>query len=229
MSYVVNSLTDDIIDDSFFPMNLVRNYQGISKPLLAAQVTELVDGMVIGCSINHGVIDGPLSGISSILVHIPFSQIQTLEKLTQQTPSSSFIQRAFHFPKEKVAKLKAKANAEMGTNTISSLQALVAHLWRATTRGRHDLKSDEETTYRIAIGLRQRLKPPFPNHYMGNAILVVQVKALAVRSGPANKNNGTLTVYPGAEEGSVEFEVCLLPETLHAMADDVEFMDAVLT
>ncbi|KAK9948963.1 hypothetical protein M0R45_004515 [Rubus argutus] len=54
-------------------------------------------------------------------------------------------------------------------------------------------------------------------------------RPLAVRSGATNKMNGKLTVFPGAEEGSIDFEVCLLPETLHAMANDAEFMEAVLT
>ncbi|XP_062010960.1 uncharacterized acetyltransferase At3g50280-like isoform X2 [Rosa rugosa] len=304
---------------------------------IPVQITELADGIFIGCSINHVVADGTsfwhfcntwshisrsgsddtvsqssppvfgrhfLDGLIDLPVRIPFSQIQIPETLIQQTPSSTLLQRVFHFPKEKVAQLKAKANAEMGTNNISSLQALMAHLWRATTRGRRDVKSDEETTYRIAIGLRQKLKPPLPNLYMGNALRGVStnstasdllqhglgwtalkinkaiasmtpedvtreledwVKApiirpslraqtrvhslltgssprfnvygndfgwgrpLAVRSGNANKMNGKLTVFPGAEEGSIDFEVCLLPETLHAMADDAEFMEAVLT
>ena len=216
-------------------------------------------------------------------------------------PSSALLQRVFHIPKEKVAQLKAKANAEMGTNNISSFQALMAHLWRATTRARlHDLKSDdEETTYQIVIGLRQRLKPLFPDHYMGNAHLLVHAistvsdllqhglgwaalkineaiaavtpeyvtkeleqrmkgaiisptlsvpssdhtlltgsspwfhvydndfgwgKPLVVRSG-ADKKHGMSAVFPGAEEGSIDFQVCLMPETLHAMAEDAEFMD----
>lgn len=53
-------------------------------------------------------------------------------------------------------------------------------------------------------------------------------RPVAVRSGSANKMNGKLTVFPGAEEGSIDFEVCLLPETLHAMAEYAEFMEAVL-
>ena len=39
-------------------MNGVLNYQGISKPLLGVQVTELVDGIFIGCTINRRVVDG---------------------------------------------------------------------------------------------------------------------------------------------------------------------------
>lgn len=48
----------DQIVENLFSMNSVQNYEGISKPLLAVQVTELADGIFIGCSINHVVADG---------------------------------------------------------------------------------------------------------------------------------------------------------------------------
>uniref|UniRef100_M8AVB3 Putative acetyltransferase n=1 Tax=Aegilops tauschii TaxID=37682 RepID=M8AVB3_AEGTA len=70
---------------------------------------------------------------------------------------------SIHFSPESVKKLKAKANAEMavGTATISSLQAVLAHLWRATCRARGHLP-DQDTTCLLAIGCRTRLKgmPP---------------------------------------------------------------------
>ena len=34
-------------------------------------------------------------------------------------------------------------------------------------------------------------------------------------------------MFPGIEEGSMDFEACLSPETLQAMADDKEFMEAL--
>ncbi|KAL0009545.1 hypothetical protein SO802_011047 [Lithocarpus litseifolius] len=46
------------IVDSFFLMNGVLNCEGISKPLLSVQVTELVDCIFIGCTLNHAVCDG---------------------------------------------------------------------------------------------------------------------------------------------------------------------------
>ena len=46
------------IFESFFPLNGYRNYEGTSQPLLAVQVTELVDGTFISCTSNHVVIDG---------------------------------------------------------------------------------------------------------------------------------------------------------------------------
>ncbi|KAI5421081.1 hypothetical protein KIW84_044791 [Lathyrus oleraceus] len=45
---------------SFFPLNKFKNYHGSAQPLLAVQVTELADGIVIACSINHVVVDGTL-------------------------------------------------------------------------------------------------------------------------------------------------------------------------
>ncbi|BBH07783.1 HXXXD-type acyl-transferase family protein [Prunus dulcis] len=315
-----------------FPLNAVRNYEGISKPLLAAQVTQLVDGIFIGCSINHAVVDGtsfwhffntwseisragsnnisqppPFFGrqffdsVIDLPVQLPFSYGEITRKHVRR--SSESLQRVlFHFSKQKVAELKSKANAEIGINNISSLQALMAHLWRAATRSRH-LNPDQEVIYRVMVGLRQRLKPPLPEEYLGNAVKAVLVKStagellhhglgwaalqineqiasltadearksldewvktpifvsnisnistssalltgssprfnvfgndfgwgrpLAVRSGAADKTNGRLTVFPGAEEGSIDVEACLFPEALQAMKDDKEFMEVVL-
>ncbi|KAL0360992.1 UNVERIFIED_CONTAM: putative acetyltransferase [Sesamum radiatum] len=42
---------------SFFPLTGTRNHDGVSQPLLAVQVTELLDGLFIGCSINHLLVD----------------------------------------------------------------------------------------------------------------------------------------------------------------------------
>ncbi|ONH96458.1 hypothetical protein PRUPE_7G130800 [Prunus persica] len=264
----VHAAADDDIVSNLFSMNGVLNYEGVPKPLLAVQVTELVDGIFIGCTMNHCVVDG-----------------------------SSF----WHFFNtwEKTAQIKSKANAEMGTHNISSLQALMAHLWRAVTRASH-LNLDQEIIYKIEVGLRQKLKPPLPKEYLGNALQGVHVKSTAGEllqhelgwaalhinktiasltaeqvmkvledwaktptvSSKLRENIPTSTtssifslltgssprfnvygndfgwgrpvaVQSGSEnkmnEGSIDFEVCLLPETLHAMAEDAEFMEAVLT
>ncbi|KAK9163404.1 hypothetical protein Syun_004306 [Stephania yunnanensis] len=51
---------DDVptIVESFFPFVGTVNNDGHTLPLLAVQVTELVDGIFVGCSINHVVADG---------------------------------------------------------------------------------------------------------------------------------------------------------------------------
>ncbi|XP_065619286.1 protein ENHANCED PSEUDOMONAS SUSCEPTIBILITY 1-like [Quercus suber] len=187
----------------------------------------------------------------------------------------------------------------MGTNNISSLQAVLGHLWRSVVRNRR-CSANQEVHYRVVVGMRQRIQPPLPDEYLGNAILIGKVIAtvdnllehglgwvawqinkkiasqkaeevkkfiedwvkapniptltgiasnalmtgssprfnvygndfgwgrpIAVRSGVGNKFDGKLTVFPGVEEGSMDFEACLSPEILEGMADDAEFMEAL--
>ena len=53
-------------------------------------------------------------------------------------------------------------------------------------------------------------------------------KAVAIRSGYANKFDGKVTSYPGREGGgSIDLEVCLLPHIMRALESDKEFMNAV--
>lgn len=315
----------DIVN-SFFLMNGILNHQGTSKPLLAVQVTELIDGIFIGCTLNHCVVDGssfwhffntwseisrgnninPTSisppifqrcyfdGIIDFPLHIPFHHNEISDVRSIPPPLK---QKVFHFSKKKISQLKAKANAEMSTNNISSLQAVLGHLWRSVVRNRH-CSANQEAHYHVAVGMRQRIQPPLPEEYFGNAILLGTVtttvenllehelgwvasqinkviasqtveegrkciedwvkspkisilrgvtcnalitgssprfnmygndfgwgRPIAVRSGAGNKFDGKLTVYPGMEEGSMDFEACLSPETLQAMIDDSEFME----
>lgn len=335
----LTGLPSDIIDPvyvpinlvhSFFPLNGVRNLQGTTKPLLGVQVTELADGVFIGCTINHVIVDGTSfwhffnswseisRGFESISrppvlprwfpdgtrfpIHIPFSYSKHMFKYNKFSATTSLVsmkERVFHFSKEKVTQLKSKANAEIGTCKISSLQAVLAHLWRSIIRcdNRH-ADPRKESSYRLLIGARLRLKPTLPEAHFGNAVqagtvtikigdllelglgyvalemnkmvalynkeekfmsfLVEEPELLtednmasnalvtssspqfdvygndfgwgspmAVRSGAGNKSHGKITVFCGVEEGSIDVEVCLVPETLQAMGIDSEFMDAV--
>ena len=51
-------------------------------------------------------------------------------------------------------------------------------------------------------------------------------KPIAVRSGAAHKSHGKLTVYGGAEEGSIDIELCLPKDILEALQNDSQFVDA---
>ncbi|WRX08991.1 hypothetical protein QQP08_001478 [Theobroma cacao] len=287
-------------------------------------VTELVDGVFVGCTINHSVVDGssfwhffnswseisrgsiPLSKLPvfqrsffnsiNYPIRIPRSYVEQFHEEFILPPNLK--ERVFHFTKQSIAKLKARANAEVGTNNISSLQALLSHIWRSVIRNKN-LDPNEEMIFYMLIGARPRLRD-LPEQYFGNAVTSegVKMKAkelqeqgvgdiawqmnriiatqtevefkkgleswiaspklatmamvssnvlltsssprfnmygndfgwgkpIAVRSGPANKFDGKLTLFPGAEEGSLDIEACILPETLDAMANDQEFMDTV--
>ncbi|XP_071693959.1 uncharacterized acetyltransferase At3g50280-like [Rutidosis leptorrhynchoides] len=53
-------------------------------------------------------------------------------------------------------------------------------------------------------------------------------KAVAARSGFVNKGDGKMTLYPGREGGgSMDVEVCLLPECMMDLECDEEFMSAL--
>ncbi|KAF3449705.1 hypothetical protein FNV43_RR10436 [Rhamnella rubrinervis] len=51
---------DDVPDcfKEFFAFDRTLSYSGHFKPLIAVQVTELADGVFIGCTVNHAVTDG---------------------------------------------------------------------------------------------------------------------------------------------------------------------------
>ncbi|KAM1048161.1 hypothetical protein ACFX1X_027658 [Malus domestica] len=200
---------------SFFLLNGAQNYEGTSRPLLAVQATELADGIFIGCTMNHTVVDGtsfwhffnswseisrgsdsvskaPLLersffyGTISTPIRIPIfpntlgrDQVfddKVIDKINIPDAVPLLKERIFHFSREKIAQLKAKANAETETENpnrkISSLQAVLAHLWWSIIRIRigHGLHPDKESSYRLIIGTRSRLNPPLPQQYFGNAL-----------------------------------------------------------
>ncbi|GAU18474.1 hypothetical protein TSUD_366570 [Trifolium subterraneum] len=334
-----NTSVDDILGPtyfpqilhSFFPLNGVKNYEGTSNPLFAIQVTKLVDGIFIGCTINHVVADGTsiwhfinswakiskgcleITKIPSFKrwfpngIQLPIRFPFTMEQQNNHYNNDNHNEvnskpsvRLFHFTKENIAKLKFKANLEAGTENISSLQALFTHIWRSIMHSKN-LDLEEEVDFVVVLGIRPRLIPPLKEDYFGNAMIdcVVTMKArdlleddglgkgalkmnkmialhsdeklnnqyenwlktpnflnvgmydsktlissssprfdvygndfgwgkpVAVQHGVENKENGIISVFAGAEEGSMDLEVCYSYETLEAICNDPEFMEVV--
>ncbi|GFP87482.1 uncharacterized acetyltransferase at3g50280 [Phtheirospermum japonicum] len=148
------------IVSSLFPLNGVLNFEGVSKPLLGVQITELADGFFMGFTANHAVIDGTSlwhfinswseisRGFGKVSKNPVFERdlvpngnratpIPTIDKnLLPKLVGPPLLERFYHFSKENLAKLKAKANSEASSDKISTLQALLAHLWRSLTRCR---------------------------------------------------------------------------------------------
>ncbi|XP_010924632.1 uncharacterized acetyltransferase At3g50280 [Elaeis guineensis] len=311
---------------SFFPLNGAINHDGHSLPLLAVQVTELVDGVFVGCALNHVVADGTSfwhflnswseisrTGVPQISrppilnrwfhescsppIHLPVYKREDFIKIY---PSSQLSEAFFRFPAQTIAKLKLRANMEMSTDRISSLQALLAFVWRSVLRAQK-LPPSEKTTYRIAVNYRPRLDPPLPGGYFGNTVMGVPTTAsagevldrglgwaasllnqmvgsqsnnmirnwleswtrnpiflyfketrvgtvvtgssprfdvygndfgwgrpIAVRSGGSNKVDGTISVFPGSEEGSMALDVCLSSQAMSVLLEDKEFMENVM-
>ncbi|XP_037470425.1 uncharacterized acetyltransferase At3g50280-like, partial [Triticum dicoccoides] len=190
--------TSSPVDSAFFSLSGVLNGDAAiqSLPVLSAQVTELADGVFIAVSMNHSVGDGTnfwdlfntwteihrggdvnnttplLHGrwfveTSPVPIPLPLSKLQhVLQRFHLPPVREAF----FTFSAASVKKLKARANEEMATNAISSLQALLAHLWRAVCRARRVPKG-QETFYVLVIGCRGRVHGIAPG-YVGSALVV---------------------------------------------------------
>ncbi|KAH9324624.1 hypothetical protein KI387_004802, partial [Taxus chinensis] len=92
--------------------------------------------------------------------------------LHQNSPQQ-FREKIFHFTSETIVALKKQANKSASKDeTISSFQALCAHIWQAITRAR-GISSTEKTTFKLPVNCRPRLVPPLPRSYFGNAIQMV--------------------------------------------------------
>ncbi|RHN42233.1 putative anthocyanidin 3-O-glucoside 6''-O-acyltransferase [Medicago truncatula] len=184
---------------SLFHLNGVKNYKGTSQPLLAVQVTELIDGIFIGIEMNHVVVDAKsFWHFVNSWVEISHgfnkpTKIPSFERFfpnninhhpirfpfTKETQSQQFEvshpHRIFHFTKEQILQLKSKANAEISSSCggdkiiISSLQALLSHFWRLTI-SKQNLKPEENTIFRLPIDCRTRMCPKLAENYFGNAI-----------------------------------------------------------
>ncbi|KAH7846643.1 hypothetical protein Vadar_016381 [Vaccinium darrowii] len=195
-----------IIVQSFFDHCRAVNHDGHTMSLLLIQVTELIDGTFIGCSINHVVADGTsywhfFDTLSSTYSAQEKSyEISRPPILTRWFPDGcgpiinlpfshydQFIRRVespphrtriFHFSSQSVAKLKCKANSECKALNISSFQAVCALIWRCVTRARR-VPRDQETSCSMAANNRTRMDLPLPNEYFGNLTQPVVGKASA--------------------------------------------------
>lgn len=121
----------------FFDFDRAISYSGHSKPLVAVQVTELADGVFVGCTVNHAVTDGTsfwhffntfaeickggckkmaISKSPDFCRETVFNSPAVL-KFPDGGPVVTFNsdetlrERIFHFTRESILKLKLRANA----------------------------------------------------------------------------------------------------------------------
>ncbi|XP_009799023.1 putative acetyltransferase At3g50280 [Nicotiana tabacum] len=130
---VIGSIDVPDLVKEFFTFDRTVSYQGHFNPLLAVQVTELADGIFIGCSVNHAVIDGTslwnffntfaelTRGVKRITRQPDFSRDSVLIspavlKLPDGGPKVTFSldaplrERIFSFSRESILRLKDKTN-----------------------------------------------------------------------------------------------------------------------
>ncbi|KAA8516320.1 hypothetical protein F0562_016613 [Nyssa sinensis] len=183
----------------FFAFNNTLSYAGHYKPLVAVQVTELGDGIFVGCTVNHAVTDGTsfwnffntfaevCKGAKKISKSPDFCRDTvfnspavlrfpkggpTLRKMMNAEISDSTESEIFGKQCDdgwKVVNGKTNGNITSVLEQISSFQSLSAQLWRSVTRARK-LATTRTTTFRMAVNCRHRLEPQLKPLYFGNAI-----------------------------------------------------------
>lgn len=130
----------------FFAFDRTLSYSGHSKPLMAVQVTELADGIFIGCTVNHAVTDGTsfwhffntfaeiCNGAKKISKTPDFSRDTVFNspavlRFPAGGPKITFAgdeplrERIFHFSREAIQSLKLRANSRSGSMVRTAAKA----------------------------------------------------------------------------------------------------------
>lgn len=207
ISEILSPIDTPLVVQSFFDHDRATNHDGHTMSLLTVQVTELVDGIFIGCSANHTVVDGISywhffnmwsevfkakgkinHSISRPPIHKrwipdgndPFVNLPFThhDQFVRKHVAPPLRERSFHFSSVSVSMLKAKANSQCKTSEISSLQAVSALVWRCMTRARSAPRK-RNTSCSMAINNRPRLEPPLSSNYFGNCLEAVRATAIA--------------------------------------------------
>ncbi|KAI3460200.1 hypothetical protein Pfo_016863 [Paulownia fortunei] len=202
--------------------------------LLSIQVTELIDGIFIGCSMNHAVADG------SSFWHFLNTLSEVFKAGGEKITISRQPIRKHWFPDGKGPILNfpllimissprdtLKAKAESNTTTISTQKALSPHRWRCVTRA-HGFLIDQNTNCRVTWLVDPWVETNFvyqPDFFDPSSIMMGSPprfdvyrndfglgKAVAIRSALGNKYDGKVSLYPGTE-GRVRHGLGTLPGT----------------
>ncbi|KAF7148761.1 hypothetical protein RHSIM_Rhsim03G0140800 [Rhododendron simsii] len=135
----------DSVED-FFAFNGTVSYDGHFRPVLAVQVTELADGVFVGCSVNHAVTDGTSfwnffnafaescrggGGVKRVTPRPDFRRdsilvSQAVLRFSDGAPRVTFAldaplrERIFSFSRESILKLKSRVNFKSIDSSIEN-------------------------------------------------------------------------------------------------------------
>ncbi|KAM5565736.1 putative acetyltransferase [Rosa sericea] len=197
-----------LVVQSLFDHDRAVNHDGHTTSLLTAQVTELVDGVFIGLSMNHCLGDGTsywhfFNTWSELFQaqekNVLISEISNPPVLDRWFPEghgpiislpftdpSEFIDR-FEAPKlrERMFHFSAESLAKLKAKASSECETSKISSFQAlsallwrTITRARLLPSDQETSCRLAANSRARLDPPLPPNYFGNSIYPIRSEVI---------------------------------------------------
>ncbi|CAN6721607.1 unnamed protein product [Malus baccata var. baccata] len=192
-----------LVVQSFFDHDRAVNHDGHTMSLLTIQVTELVDGILIGPSMNHCLGDGT----SFWHFFNIWSEIFQAQAQGETVAAGELLEHGIGWAAWKLQEAVVNHNDNVIRELIDA--------W---------LKSPAvyQVSYFDPFSIMMGSSPRF--NMSGNEFGMG--KAIALRSGYATKFSGKVSSYEGREEGSIDLEVCLPPEAMSALECDKEFMEA---
>jgi hypothetical protein len=138
ISEILSPIDVPLVVQSFFDHDRALNYDGHTMPLLSIQITKLIDGIFVGCSKNHCIVDGTsywhffnswseifqAEGNDISLAHPPIHKrwfpdgcgpiinlpFTHQDEIISRFEAPALRERVFHFSSESIAKLKVEEN-----------------------------------------------------------------------------------------------------------------------
>ncbi|KAK4433925.1 Rosmarinate synthase [Sesamum alatum] len=116
--------------------------------------------------------------------------------------SDKYTHKLFSFTPQMLRFLKQKAMIK-----CSTFEAILAHIWRARTKAvlGYDQDQDQDSTVLFAVDIRDRISPPLPSSFIGNAVITgyARAKARDLVDGPLSY--GVERVREGRERVTTEY------------------------
>ncbi|WJX58844.1 hypothetical protein P8452_44254 [Trifolium repens] len=153
--YIHDLLSTTDVNESFkefFTFDRKVSYSGHYSPIMAVQVTELSDGIFIGCAVNHAVTDGtsfwnffntfaqlcrgankcirnsPSFRRDSVLISNAVLRLPEGGPVVTFNADAPIRERIFSFSREAIQKLKARANNRRWTENNNAVELMQKHM-----------------------------------------------------------------------------------------------------
>ncbi|KAL3505142.1 hypothetical protein ACH5RR_034983 [Cinchona calisaya] len=228
MEDILSPVDVPVIVQSFFDHDRAINHDGHTKSLLTIQVTELIDGIFIGYCISHMAVDGTsfwhffntwseifkakgeIIAISRPPIHkrwFPDGHGQGISHRSENKLSMAINNRT---------RLNPPVSQDYVGTCVQIVRAFVNAVHNHTdAMVREWVESWLKSRFIYQLGevfdprsIMMGSSPRFDMY--GNEFGLG--KAVAIRSGYANKFDGKVALYPGIEGGgSMDLEICLPP------------------
>ncbi|CAL0301493.1 unnamed protein product [Lupinus luteus] len=191
-----------------FPNHWKINYDAHFSPIMSVQVTELADGVFVGCAVSHAAVDGtslwnffntfaevtrgvrnvsrgPDFRRENILVSNAVLQLPEGEIKVTFNYEEPLRERIFSFSYDSIQKLKARVNQRSLSENDSgycvfeiSSFQCLCALVWRAVTRARKLPETKTTTFRMAVNIRHRIEPKLSDSYFGNAIQGIASRAV---------------------------------------------------